>query len=182
MLRWHPALASSLMAAVDRSEAATLLFRHWGSSGGQDSHRQSETEYLAQADEVVRLLDEAAAIGEVAEYLAHAGPGDRDEDRDWHAAVRLKVWYEHRVTTDPWSVQVEFDIDEPLHHGLVEDAARRLAPQGGDCTQAVGVVVFNMWIAVHDPVEAIGEALRLAKESLPGPHLIYRLTVWRHIV
>lgn len=79
-----------------------------GPIGGQDSHRQSETEYLAQADEVVRLLDEAAAIGEMAEYLAHAGPGDRDEDRDWRTTCTWaynQAW-EQFLTTRPTQAQI----------------------------------------------------------------------------
>ena len=170
------------MEAADRSEAAMLLLRHWKPLRVENSHAPPESAYLTQAEDVVQLLEAGADTGRLAEYLARTGLGDRDEDREWRAAAALRRWYAHRVADDPWRVQVEFEIDEPMHHRVLEDVARRLALHPTGVTQSEGVLVVNTDSTVRDPMQAAREALQQAQANLPGPHLLYRVTVWRHVV
>jgi hypothetical protein len=122
-----------------------------------------------------------ANAGRVAEHLTRTGLGAPDADRDRQAGIVLATWYAHRTWADPWSVQVEFRIFEPLHHSLLE-GAEPPPPEQVRLSQSEGLVVANMEIVADDAVQAAAEGLRRAQQTLPGPHLLYRVTAWRHIV
>lgn len=166
---------------MDREEASALLLRHWDPLQIRDSDGRS-TEYSPVADALIALMHQHGAhASRVSEYVSRTGMGARDADRDWQAGVVLATWYEHRTSTGPWSVQVEFTIFEPLHHSLCEEAAPPTFPQVR-LAQSVGLVVANVEIRASSALDAASEGLRLAQARLPGPHLLYRVTVWRPIV
>ena len=96
------------------------------------------------------------------------------------------------MSSDPWSVQLEYYVDEPVHHDVLEDVERRMRsdPSGSrqtDVTQtemhlAQYLVVVNTRLSPADPVEAGRQASELAERHLPAHGPLYRLTVWRYVV